>query len=42
MGPLTGSFHSSDAKLGEAPDLSDEEIEGAIAEIQAAIKKTPK
>lgn len=42
MGPLTGSSHSSDAKLGEVPDLSDEEIEGAIAEIQAAIKKIPK
>ena len=42
MGPLTGSSHSSDAKLGETPDLSDEEIEGAIAEIQAAIKKIPK
>ena len=42
MGPLTGSPHSSDAKLGDVPDLSDEEIEGAIAEIQAAIKKIPK
>jgi hypothetical protein len=39
---LTVSGSSGSAKVGDVPDLSDEEIEGAIAEIQAAIKKTSK
>jgi serine/threonine protein phosphatase PrpC len=42
MGPLTSGNSEGSAKLGDVPDLSDEEIEGAIAEIQAAIKKIPK
>jgi PPM family protein phosphatase len=43
MGPLTGeNTNTNGAKLSEIPGLSDEEIEGAIAEIQAAIKKIPK
>jgi len=41
---IMGSFAGEDgsARLDDVPDLSDEEIEGAIAEIQAAIKKIPK
>ncbi len=42
MGPITGSGGEGTAKVGDVPDLSDEEIEGAIAEIQAAIKKSTK
>jgi serine/threonine protein phosphatase PrpC len=42
MGPLTSGNSEGSTKLGDVPDLSDEEIEGAIAEIQAAIKKIPK
>lgn len=42
MGPLTVSRTEGGAKVGDVPDLSDEEIEGAIAEIQAAIKKSTK
>jgi serine/threonine protein phosphatase PrpC len=42
MGPFTSGNSEGSAKLGDVPDLSDEEIEGAIAEIQAAIKKIPK
>lgn len=42
MGPMTGSGDEGAVKLGDVPDLSDEEIEGAIAEIQAAIKKSTK
>lgn len=42
MGPFTIGNSEGSAKLGDVPDLSDEEIEGAIAEIQAAIKKIPK
>lgn len=42
MGPLTVSGEPGTAKVGDVPDLSDEEIDGAIAEIQAAIKKTSK
>ncbi|MCX7626886.1 MAG: protein phosphatase 2C domain-containing protein [Methylophilaceae bacterium] len=38
LGPLPSDGGS--AKVGEVPDLTDEEIEHAIAEIQAAIKKT--
>jgi len=41
LGPLTGDADGS-ANLGDVPDLSDAEIESAIAEIQAAIKKLPK
>lgn len=33
---------SSTARVGDVPDLTDEEIENSIAEIQAAIKKIPK
>lgn len=39
IGPLEGS---AGTKVGDMPDMSDEEIENAIAEIQAAIKKIPK
>jgi serine/threonine protein phosphatase PrpC len=42
MGPLPGSDSEGALKLVDVPGLSDEEIEGAIAEIQAAIKKIPK
>lgn len=42
MGPMTGGDGSGLAKVGDVPDLSDEEIESAIAEIQAAIKKSPR
>ncbi len=42
MGPLTGSDGKVSAKVGDVPDLSDEDIESAIAEIQAAIKKSTK
>jgi hypothetical protein len=42
MGPLPGSDSEGAMKLVDVPGLSDEEIEGAIAEIQAAIKKIPK
>lgn len=42
MGPMTGGDGEGMAKVGDVPDLSDEEIEGAIAEIQAAIKRTPR
>lgn len=42
LGPFTSGGGEDIAKLGDVPDLSDEEIEGAIAEIQAAIKKLPK
>lgn len=41
MGPMTSGVEGT-AKLGEVPDLSDEEIDSAIAEIQAAIKKSSK
>jgi serine/threonine protein phosphatase PrpC len=40
LGPLTSGNGTDHASLGEVPDLTDEEIENAIAEIQAAIKKT--
>ena len=39
IGPLEGA---AGAKVGAVPDLSDEEIENSIAEIQAAINKIPK
>jgi serine/threonine protein phosphatase PrpC len=42
MGPMTASGGEGTAKVDDVPDLSDEEIEGAIAEIQAAIKKSAK
>lgn len=42
LGPFTSSNGEESARLGDVPDLSDEEIEGAIAEIQAAIKKISK
>jgi serine/threonine protein phosphatase PrpC len=42
MGPVTGGVYPSHANPGEVPGLSDDEIESAIAEIQAAIKKIPK
>ncbi|HEY3326057.1 MAG TPA: protein phosphatase 2C domain-containing protein [Novimethylophilus sp.] len=42
MGPLEDDSCGTNAKVGDVPDLSDEEIENSIAEIQAAIKKIPK
>lgn len=42
MGPLEDDSDDTNAKVGDMPDLSDEEIENSIAEIQAAIKKIPK
>jgi PPM family protein phosphatase len=39
LGPFTSGNGETSIKLGDIPDLSDEEIEDAIAEIQAAIKK---
>ncbi len=42
MGENTSSGAGISAKVGDVPDLSDEEIELAIAEIQSAIKKSTK